>query len=230
MKNILIKTYKLFSYLFFDPYFLINKWRALPVFIKNIYIYNKDAKKNKFQIDFSNLYCVTYEKFESAGIMKGHYFFQDIWAASRVYENKPSLHIDIASRIDGFIAHIIPFTKVKYVDIREIESTLKNLEFVKGSIVDLPFEENSILSLSCLHVIEHIGLGRYGDKIDVFGYEKAAKELSRVLAPGGNLYLGTPIGQERLCFDAHRVFSVKTILEIFSNLDLLEFSVIDDKG
>lgn len=116
------------------------------------------------------------------------------------------------------------------MDIRKLESSLPNFVFVKGSILELPYEDNSINSLSCLHVIEHIGLGRYGDTVDPDGYIKAAKELVRVLAPGGTLYLGTPIGSERLCFDAHRVFDVQTILNAFAKLKLTEFSLIDDKG
>ena len=94
----------------------------------------------------------------------------------------------------------------------------------------LPYPDNWVNSLSCLHVIEHIGLGRYGDPIDPDGFSKAATELVRVLAPGGSLYFGTPIGKEKLYFDAHRVFSVETIMEIFQNLTLQEFSLINDKA
>ena len=165
-----------------------------------------------------------------AGIMQGHYFFQDIWAAEKVFQKKPQLHIDIASRIDGFVAHLLPFCKVEYVDIRKMDSTLSNLVFKEGSILQLPYPDNSVTSLSCLHVIEHIGLGRYGDPIDPEGFAKAAAELVRVLAPGGHLYFGTPIGEEKLYFDAHRVFAVETILQLFQGLVLEEFSLINDRA
>lgn len=230
MKNFVTKIYSIVSYLFVDPFMLFNKWRAIPFYLVNIFLYKRQSKTSGFKIDLSNLFCVTYEKFQAAGIMKGHYFYQDIWAAGKIFESKINLHVDVASRIDGFIAHILPYTHVKYIDIREAKSNLKNLEFIKGSIIDLPFEDNSINSLSCLHVIEHIGLGRYGDTIDPEGHIKAAKELVRVLAQGGTLYIGTPIGRERLCFDAHRVFAVQTILDAFSDLQLKEFSLIDDRG
>ena len=164
-----------------------------------------------------------------AGIMQGHYFFQDIWAAEKVFQKKPQLHIDIASRIDGFVAHLLPFCKVEYVDIRKMDSTLSNLVFKEGSILQLPYPDNSVTSLSCLHVIEHIGLGRYGEPIDPEGFAKAAAELVRVLAPGGYLYFGTPIGEEKLYFDAHRVFAVETILQ-FQGLVLEEFSLINDRA
>jgi len=84
--------------------------------------------------------------------------------------------------------------------------------------------------LSCLHVIEHIGLGRYGDPIDPDGHLKAAAELSRVLRSGGQLLLGTPVGRERLCFDAHRIFDPATIVAMLKPLVLLTFALIDDGG
>jgi SAM-dependent methyltransferase len=101
---------------------------------------------------------------------------------------------------------------------------------VGGDITRLPFADASLASVSCLHVIEHIGLGRYGDPLDATGALRAANELQRVLAPGGKLFLSTPIGRERVCFNAHRVFSVTTILAMFSQLRLVEFSYVDDIG
>jgi SAM-dependent methyltransferase len=101
---------------------------------------------------------------------------------------------------------------------------------IEGSILSLPYEDNSVDSLSCLHVIEHIGLGRYGDPVDIHGSNKSAKELSRVLSKGGALYLGVPIGRERVEFNAHRIFNPNSIVAMFSELELIEFKAIDDGG
>jgi ubiquinone/menaquinone biosynthesis C-methylase UbiE len=150
--------------------------------------------------------------------------------ARKIYCDGTKLHFDVGSRIDGFVAHLLTFSDVNYVDIRPLNSNVDNLTFIQGTILKLPFEANSINSLSCLHVIEHIGLGRYGDDIDSLGYEKAASELIRVLSPGGKLYFSTPVGKECLHFDAHRVFSYETIMSIFSSLNLMEFSFVDDKS
>jgi SAM-dependent methyltransferase len=90
-------------------------------------------------------------------------------------------------------------------------------------------ESNSVRSLSCLHVAEHIGLGRYGDPLDPHGTLKACRELARVLAPGGNLYFSLPVGKPRLCFNAHRIHSVGQILDYFRDLSLVELSGIDDE-
>jgi SAM-dependent methyltransferase len=224
------KIHFFLSNLLFDPLLILNKWKAIPHFIRNYVTYNRLLKGTKFKIATSKLFFTTYEKFQSAGVVKGHYFFQDIWAAEKIFKAKVEQHVDVGSRIDGFIAHVLPFAKVYYVDLRKIDSKVNNLQFIQGSILSLPFSENSISSLSCLHVIEHIGLGRYGDEVDPEGYLKAAKELTRVLKPGGKLYLGTPVGVETLYFDAHRVFNVETVVKAFEGLDLLEFSLIDDIG
>jgi len=99
-----------------------------------------------------------------------------------------------------------------------------------GSLLTLPFADRSVTSLSCLHAIEHVGLGRYGDPLDPEGTHKAARELARVLAPGGNLFLATPVGQPRLCFNAHRIHSAEAIRELLPHLDLIEFAGIHDDG
>jgi hypothetical protein len=138
--------------------------------------------------------------------------------------------VDVGSRIDGFVAHVLPFCKVNYVDIRPLVAEIPNLQFIQGSILNLPFEDESIISLSCLHVIEHIGSGRYGDEVDPDGYRKAACELTRVLAKEGTLLIGTPTGKEKLYFDAHRVFDPATIKDIFGELELCEFHMIDDSA
>ena len=55
------------------------------------------------------------------------YFIQDIWAAQRIYKKKPNEHIDIGSRVDGFVSHLMVFMKVKVIDIRPLSSKNKNL-------------------------------------------------------------------------------------------------------
>ncbi len=150
------------------------------------------------------------------------YFFQDTWGARKIFENKPIHHYDIGSKATtiGIISQFVPTTMI---DIRPIDLNIPGLHFVEGSILEIPFEDNSISSLSSLCVIEHIGLGRYGDPIDTFGSEKAAKELQRVLAPEGNLYLSVPVDSEcRVYFNAHRAFTRKYILELFPQLALIE--------
>jgi SAM-dependent methyltransferase len=72
-------------------------------------------------------------------------------------------------------------------------------------------------------VVEHVGLGRYGDSLDPFGSEKAFAELNRVLKPGGQLYISVPIGADsRIYFNAHRCFSRAHVLALLPRLQLVE--------
>lgn len=231
MKTLLNKIFIAFRLLFFDPREPIYKWIGIPYYVRNIFKYNNTNIHSRFKITLKNIMPMLGDRFFEAGSARGHYFWQDIWAAKYLYENRPrDYHVDIGSRLDGFIGHILAFTKVQYIDIRDLSISIDNLEFIKGSIINLPYDDSTISSLSSLHVIEHIGLGRYGDPIMKNGHELAAKELVRVLSDNGRLLIGVPIGKERLCFDAHRIFDPETIIELFRPLRLREFSLIDDEG
>lgn len=158
-----------------------------------------------------------------------HYFYQNIWAFQKILESGAKTHIDIGSKVD-YVGFLSTITHVTFIDIRPLITDLPNFVGKAGSILKMPYVDGSISSLSCLHVAEHIGLGRYGDPIDPLGTVKACRELQRVLSSGGNLYFGLPIGQPRVCFNAHRIHSPEQILEYFTGLKLMEFSFVNDKG
>lgn len=158
-----------------------------------------------------------------------HYFFQAAWLARRLAEAKPARHTDIGSDV-GMVGVLSAFVPVDFVDIRPIETKLPGLTPKAGNLTALEYSPGSIASLSCMHVIEHVGLGRYGDPLDALGHETAAAELARVLAPGGNLYVSVPVGRERVCFNAHRVFSHGTVMRLFPALRLKTFALVDDLG
>ncbi len=97
---------------------------------------------------------------------------------------------------------------VTMVDLRPLPVSLRELSFVQGTILDLPFDAGTVPSLSCLCVVEHIGLGRYGDPLQPDGTERAIAELLRVVQPGGHLYLSAPVDDcNRTYFNAHRAFT-----------------------
>jgi SAM-dependent methyltransferase len=157
-----------------------------------------------------------------------HYLYQDLWAFKRILRSGMPAHLDVGSRLE-FVAFLSAATRVTFLDIRPPRLEIENLECRKGDILHLPYADGSIPSLSCLHVAEHIGLGRYGDALDPHGTKKAMRELARVLAPGGSLYFSLPVGRPRLCFNAHRIHSPAQIVEGFAGLRLVEFSGVDDE-
>ncbi len=158
-----------------------------------------------------------------------HYFHQSAWCAGKVAASKREKHVDIASQIN-MIAPLTGFVKVEFIDFRPLQVNIRNLTSRAGTILALPFPDRSVESLSCLHVIEHIGLGRYGDELDPEGSVKACKELQRILAVGGDLYFSTPVGQERVEFNAHRIHAPETILGYFNELVLVDFASVGDDG
>ena len=88
-------------------------------------------------------------------------------------------------------------------------------------------------SLSCLHTLEHFGLGRYGDPIDPEGHLRGFQNLVNAVEPGGTFYISFPIGGgERVEFNAHRVFHPESIFSWpgAELLELEEFSFVDDAG
>jgi len=158
-----------------------------------------------------------------------HYFYQGNWLARRLAAAKPRRHVDIGSSVltIGVLSAHVPTV---FVDYRPLVVRQSGLTSVAANITCLPFADRSLASLSCLHVIEHIGLGRYGDPINADGARIAAEELQRLVAQGGAIYLSTPIGRERVCFNAHRVFAPATILSFFPQLRLTSFSYVSDDG
>lgn len=190
-------------------------------FFRDWHAYQKLPKNVSFALATGDIYPRLFDKTTTTGV-DPVYFYQDTWCAKKIFENKPSRHYDVGSKADlvGTISQFVPTTMV---DIRPLEVALPELSFVQGSILALPFEDGAVLSLSSICVIEHVGLGRYGDPLDPFGSEKAAKELVRVLAQDGALYISVPVDSEnKTYFNAHRAFTRDYFLKMFSPLTLVE--------
>lgn len=169
------------------------------------------------------LFPCIYDK-TATTVIEPTYFYQDIWAFEHVVANQPEFHVDVGShhKYVALLSRVLPVTMV---DIRPLSLPLEGLNFRKGSILEMPYEDGSVPSVSSLCVVEHIGLGRYGDPLDPEGTEKALLELKRIVAPGGNLYLSIPLDTEnRTYFNAHRAFSESYLLDQF-----LPFEVMDKK-
>jgi SAM-dependent methyltransferase len=148
-----------------------------------------------------------------------YYFYQDVWGAGLAMEFRPPRIVDVGSTalLVGIFAQI---AETISVDIRPLPVELENLHCRRGSILDMPFEDAGVDYLNSLCVLEHIGLGRYGDPIDPEGCEKAAAELARVVAPGGRLVLSVPLGPSCIVFNGCRVFQREELLGLFDGFSV----------
>ena len=211
---------------FADPLKLVRALSELPWYCAAVWRYRSMPAERAGDRDFSLL-----PVFGQRGSheLDYHYVFVGAWAARRIVGLRPEVHIDVGSQI-GFTTVLSAVVPTVSVEFRELKLDVPGFRSVTGDILRLPFESGSVLSLSCLHVIEHIGLGRYGDPLDPNGSIKAAQELSRVLAVGGQLLIALPQGRPRVCFNAHRVHDSRQVIAMFSGLKLLEFSGVDDDG
>jgi Caenorhabditis protein of unknown function, DUF268 len=215
----------------FYPRVFLNTLRGLPGFVSDALRYNRMNPPSAFRIRAADLFPILGDRFSKAGFVGGHYFHQDLWAARKIYQRSPLEHMDVGSRLDGFIAHLLAFRQVTVVDIRPLESDISGLSFVQDDATELMhMATDSVESLSSLHVAEHFGLGRYGDPIDPQACFRFMASLQRVLAPSGVLYFSVPVGRERVEFNANRVFAPHTILRNFSGLCLTSFSFVGDDG
>lgn len=173
---------------------------------------------------------VLYDRYEASGRLCHHYFDQDLLIAQRIFKNNPQQHVDIGSRIDGFVAHVASYRPIEILDIRPLDRKIPNVTFRQADLMKLPTDLIHYTdSLSSLHVIEHFGLGRYGDPIDINGHLKALDTMYEILKPGGKFYLSVPVGQQGVIFNAHRLFSVGYLTQLLErryNLD--HFYLIDD--
>ena len=183
-----------------------------------------------FPLRLRNTFPCLLDRYENAGTLPKHYFWQDLWGARKVFKSGVRRHYDIGSRLDGFIAHCLPFCEVVMLDIRPLSIQIQNFQFQQANCMDMQqIPDGSISSLSSFHAIEHFGLGRYGDLIDPLGHQKAIAEMKRIVCAGGTILFSVPIGIQRIEFNGHRIFDPLEVIRLLDGFDLVEFSAIDDR-
>jgi SAM-dependent methyltransferase len=209
---------------------LIRFPRKMIAFFSYLGEYNRFKKANdhRFPLHWKEIYPCLGDRTGTTPFDQ-HYIYHPAWAARVLSKTKPSQHTDISS-ILSFSSIVSAFVPVRFYDYRPAELNLPGLQSERADLLKLPFADQSIDSLSCMHTVEHIGLGRYGDPLDTQGDLKAINELKRVLKPGGNLLFVTPVGKPKIAFNAHRVYSYQQIITAFAPLVLQEFSLVPDTG
>lgn len=178
-------------------------------------------------------YPCLHEWSEQSGTASGAYFHQDLLVAQRVWERSPRRHVDVGSRVDGFVAHLATFRPVEVVDLRPLRTSARNIRFVQQDACRLsPQTLGMADSVSCLHALEHFGLGRYGDRIDATAHVRGWRAIASIVEPGGWAYLSVPIGaRQRVEFNAHRVFSLPALARMVQDgFELKNLHYVDDDG
>jgi len=210
-------------------YKTLKNFLLSPLIISD-YLKFKVADKNpRFPTRISDIFPQIFDKTKLTGFDR-HYVYHTAWAARKVKELNPALHTDIASSLyfPGIVSAFVP---IAFFDYRPASLHLSDLTTEHADLTQLHFASSSVASLSCMHTIEHIGLGRYGDPIDPDGDVKACSELARVLALGGQLIFVTPVGKKAtIQFNAHRIYTYEQVLKLFPTLRLKEFSYVPETG
>ena len=198
--------------------------RGVPRYLsvlREFQAYRKMSNGSSESISLRNFYPWLVDKYGQAGYVDP-YFYQDTWCARKIFESRPALHVDVGSSLmtAGILSQ---FCDLTYVDIRPLSVSLPGLTFKQGDLLSLPFEPDSVESLSSLSVVEHVGLGRYGDSLDPHGTDKACSELSRILRLEGALYVAVPTAKiAATYFNAHRIFNPDEFIAKFPGLVLTE--------
>ena len=204
-----------------DPIRMAYGLKMSPRFMKDLMSF----KRHGGRVDL--ILPALHDLHDNGGTAKGHYFWQDLICAQWVAADNPVDHFDIGSRLDGFIAHVASFREVLQLDIRPNKVTIPNVKFLQGDAQDNLREfANSFDSVSCLHSVEHFGLGRYGDTLQIDGHKIGMINIASCVKRGGYLYLSFPIGESSVQFNSQRVIDPKLPIELLSNFELLDFVLI----
>lgn len=204
-----------------------RKINGFFLFFKDVIEYKSLNKSNRFPIEIKSFYPCLSDRTSTTDFDR-HYVYHTAWAIRKVTEKKPLKHIDISSSL-FFCSALSATVTTEFYDYRPAPLKLSNLQTNFSDLSNLPFPDNSIESLSCMHVVEHVGLGRYGDKMNPDGDLKAISELKRVVKQNGTLLFVVPVGKEKVKFNAHRIYSIEQILLLFKGWSVEEFYLIPDK-
>lgn len=206
---------------------------AIPYFMRSLKSIKAQAAASDDSFPFGKLRPMLHDRSAGGGTASGHYFHQDLLVARKLFKASPERHVDVGSRIDGFVAHVASYRTIDVIDVRPLPKHVPNIRFLQQDLMQ-PLPERLTAccdSLSCLHALEHFGLGRYGERVDFEGHLIGFGNLAKMLLPGGRLYLSVPIGPQRIEFNAHRVFSLDYLLSLLdTDFRVESFSYVNDDG
>jgi len=111
--------------------------------------------------------------------------------------------------------------EVYAIDIRKYTLKHPHMDFILGDITKAPFRDNSFDRVTAISTIEHIGLGRYADRIEYKGDRKAIDEIHRVLKKGSEAFITLPFGKSCTTY-LHRVYDLERLNDLLAGFKVEE--------
>jgi len=192
-----------------DPRKMLRSVWSLPRYVRD-FLRFRSGYSGRIEL----LPCL-HDWYEEGGATKLEYFWQDLLVARSIFEAKPKKHVDVGSLVGGFVAHVASFREIEVFDVRPISTQIPGVTFKQADLMQpMAGMTNYCDSLSCLHALEHFGLGRYGDPIDPGGFERGFANMAALLKGDGVFYLSVPVGIDRVEFNANRVVDPRSIVKL----------------
>lgn len=231
--SVISRIYHFISSFGIDPKRFWNSLRDIPGYLRDYWRFRRLSRGSVPLFSQILLRPCWGDRKAGSGVASGHYFHQDLLVARRIFANNPRRHVDVGSRVDGFVAHVASFRELYLLDVRPLSPSVSGVHFRQADLMQPldPSLAGFCDSLSSLHALEHFGLGRYGDPIHPEGHRIGLRNMGQILQPGGMFYLSVPMGPSRIEFNAHRVFGLKDLLALVRpEFHLERFSFVDDEG
>jgi hypothetical protein len=233
MGRLLQRTHRALTLFGFDPVRTVRTIGALPGYVRDYRRLKSQQQVSNIGFPLGRLYPCLDDRSGESGTASGVYFKQDVLVARKIFADNPRRHVDIGSRIDGFVAHVASFRTLEVFDVRKMPHAVPNVSFRQVDLM-APLAPDLVDysdSLSCLHALEHFGLGRYGEPIRFDGYLAGLQNMHRILTRGGKFYLSVPVGSQHIEFNAQRVFSLRYLLTLLEGeYEIVSFSFVDERG
>ena len=106
------------------------------------------------------------------------------------------------------------------VDLRPYKLTHPNLSFFQGNLLELDTDTKAPFDLvTVISVIEHVGLGTYGEQASQTELAEVTAKLVDVLRPGGKLIVTLPVGRPSVD-QFERSFQPDEVLQLFNRTPL----------
>jgi hypothetical protein len=223
LKQRILRFYILLIQFGLDPRLTLLSLRGLPKYFRDLWGFRSNYS------GIMELHPCLHDWYEEGGTTKSEYFWQDLLVAKMIFATNPKKHVDVGSRVDGFVAHVASFRDLEVFDIRPISTQIPGVVFKQADLMNPLTETKEYCdSLSCLHALEHFGLGRYGDPVDPKGFEGGLANMASILKQDGLFYLSVPIGVERVEFNANRVFDPRILISLAkqNSLNIIELTLI----